>query len=483
MKRVATGLGLVGFLMLLMGTSLSAQVGERPRDSDYTEDAEDAIDDAEDTEDEAEKEAYYRIALQNAQDEITENPNNPLGHRLAALASLGLAEYAEAGAFFDKAAELYPLYEFEDQQLRQSTWIDLYNQASPLVSAGDYEGAVAIFEDAHAVFKDRPEIMITVAQLYGSLGEYEKSLDFMGQIDGFMASETAAVADSATMAGWQEQSAVLPVLKAQVLAADGQYDAAADAYRGLVAAEPDNSTHLRSLAQVFMDGGRDAEALEVYEQLLVQPNLDGETIFAIGVGFYSASDYVNAVEAFGKAADLHRTDRDALEMWARSLLLDELFVEIPPVAERWVELDPFSQNGWLIWAQAANQAGDEAERALAIAPTDADSLIWMDKRMAYTEATQQAMGVAQDLEVSVDQLQMQRFPRGGASVSGSVINKTLEEGTPVSVVFTFYGDDDAPLGTVSASVTVGGADMAELVDAQFDSAEMVWGYSYELTIG
>jgi hypothetical protein len=93
------------------------------------------------------------------------------------------------------------------------------------------------------------------------------------------------------------------------------------------------------------------------------------------------------------------------------------------------------------------------------------------------------MGVAQDLEVSVDQLQMQRFPRGGASVSGSVINKTLEEGTPVSVVFTFYGDDDAPLGTVSASVTVGGADMAELVDAQFDSAEMVWGYSYELTIG
>jgi tetratricopeptide (TPR) repeat protein len=458
MKRVATGLGLVGFLMLLMGTSLSAQVGERPRDSDYTEDAEDAIDDAEDTEDEAEKEAYYRIALQNAQDEITENPNNPLGHRLAALASLGLAEYAEAGAFFDKAAELYPLYEFEDQQLRQSTWIDLYNQASPLVSAGDYEGAVAIFEDAHAVFKDRPEIMITVAQLYGSLGEYEKSLDFMGQIDGFMASETAAVADSATMAGWQEQSAVLPVLKAQVLAADGQYDAAADAYRGLVAAEPDNSTHLRSLAQVFMDGGRDAEALEVYEQLLVQPGLDGETIFAIGVGFYSASDYVNAVEAFGKAADLHRTDRDALEMWARSLLLDELFADIPAVAERWVELDPFSQNGWLIWAQAANQAGD-------------------------TEATQEAMGVAQDLEVSVDQLQMQRFPRGGASVSGSVINKTLEEGTPVSVVFTFYDDDDAPLGTVSASVTVGGADMAELVDAQFDSAEMVWGYSYELTIG
>jgi len=207
-----------------------------------------------------------------------------------------------------------------------------------------------------------------------------------------------------------------------------------------------------------MDAGRDDEALEVYEQLISQPGLDGETMFAIGVGFYSANDYPNAVRAFSAAVDLHSTDRDALEMWARSLLLDELFPDIPPVAERWVELDPYSQNGWLMWAQAANQAGD-------------------------TEATQQAMGTAQELEVSLDQLQMQRFGNGGARVSGSVINKTLEAGASVSLVFTFYGDGDAPLGTVSTSVTVGDADMSEIFDAQFDSAEMVWGYSYELTIG
>ena len=78
---------------------------------------------------------------------------------------------------------------------------------------------------------------------------------------------------------------------------------------------------------------------------------------------------------------------------------------------------------------------------------------------------------------------MQRFGNGGARVSGSVINKTLEEGSTVSIVFTFYGAGDAPLGTVSADISVGAADMAELVDVQFDSAEMVWGYSYELTIG
>ncbi len=178
MKRVAAGFGLIAFLMMLAGGSLSAQVGERPRDTDYTEDAEDALDDAEDADDEAEKQAYFRMALENAQAEIAENPNNPLGHRLAALAALGLGQYPEAGAHFDKAMELYPLYEFEDQAIRQSAWVDLYQEASPLVGAGDYEAAVEIFEDAHAIFRDRPEVMITVAQLYGSLGEFDKALDF-----------------------------------------------------------------------------------------------------------------------------------------------------------------------------------------------------------------------------------------------------------------------------------------------------------------
>ena len=89
MKRVATGLGLIAFLMMLAGGPLSAQVGERPRDTDYTEDAEDAIEDAEDSDDEAEKQAYYRMALEHAQAEIAENPDNPLGHRLAALAETG----------------------------------------------------------------------------------------------------------------------------------------------------------------------------------------------------------------------------------------------------------------------------------------------------------------------------------------------------------------------------------------------------------
>jgi len=458
MKRVAAGLGLIAFLMVLAGGSLTAQVGERPQDTDYTEDAEDAIDDAEDEDDEAKRRQYYETAMTAAQAEIAENPNNPLGHRLAALAALGLEQYADAGAHFDRAKDLYPLYEFEDQGLREQTWIDLYQEGSPLVSAGDYEAAAVIFENAHAIFQGRPEVMVTLAQLYGSLGEFERSIELIEEVGVFMNSDAVAVEDSATIAGWQDQASVLPFLHAQTLAASGRSAEAADAYRALSEADPSNMEYTRNLATVLMESGDEAGALEVYAELLSQPGLSGPDLFAIGVGFYQANDYVNAVRAFSQAVELNATDRDSAEMWARSLLLDELFAEIPAVAEKWVALDPNSQNAYLIWAQAANTNGD-------------------------TEATQHTMSMAQDMEVAVDQLQLQRFGAGGGNVSGNVVNKTLEEGTSVTLAVTFFGTSGSPIGTVTSSVTLGAADMIEFFDARFDSAEQVGGYSYELTVG
>jgi len=457
MKRVRTGLGLVALLMIWAAAPAVAQNVERPRETNNTRAADDALEDGEDARDDAERMGHFQVALTSAEAEIAQNPNNPLGYRLGALAALALEEYAVAGEYFDRATELYPLYEFEDQALREQTWIDLYQEASPLIESGDYEGAAVIFEDAHAIYQGRPEVMITLAQIYGSISEFDRSIEYIDRVDAFMTSELAVAADSASMAGWKEQAVTLPELKAQVLTAAGRLEDAVGAYRVLRESDPSNVAYALDLATILMNLGNEADALQLYGQLLSSPGVSGPEYYMIGVGFYQAEDYVNAARGFSEAADQNPRDRDAIEMWARSLQLDSLYADVPPVAQRWVELDPNSQSGWAILAQAANVNGD-------------------------TETTQAAMTAIQGLEVSVDQLELQRFGAGGGIVRGMVVNKTLAAGASVTLRFTFYGMGGAPIGTMSPAITLGDADSVQDLELELDSAETVGGYSYELTV-
>ncbi|MEX2472701.1 MAG: hypothetical protein WEA34_11000, partial [Gemmatimonadota bacterium] len=116
----------------------SGNEGVPPRETENTDQARELIESAEDAGSPAAAAPLYSQALAAAEAEIAASPDNPLGHRLAAIASLGLENYQEAGAFFDRAGELYPLYEFQDAGMREQTWIDLYNQAMPLIGEAEY---------------------------------------------------------------------------------------------------------------------------------------------------------------------------------------------------------------------------------------------------------------------------------------------------------------------------------------------------------
>ena len=204
-----------------------------------------------------------------------------------------------------------------------------------------------------------------------------------------------------------------------------------------------------------MQMGNEAEALQVYEELMSRPGLTGRDFYAIGVGFYQASDYEQAVRAFAGAADVAPQDRDALEMWARSLQLSEAFADVPPVAQRWIALDPSSRNAYLILAQASNSNGDQT-------------------------TTQEAVQAVDELMVNVDQLQLRRTAGGGGSVTGQVVNLTMDQGSEVTLRFTFYGSSGSPIGSVTQSVTVGAENMAEIFEAVFSSTEEIDGYGYEI---
>jgi len=456
MKKVRVALlGIVTLLIMLSAMPASAQV-QRPRDTNNTRAADRALEDADKSSDQAERQAKFQQALTSAQAEIAENANNPLGYRLAALAALALEQYAEAGAYFDKATELYPLYIAEDLPLRENTWIDLYQKASPFIESGDYAAAAEIFEDANAIYQGRPEVMVTLAQIYASIDQLDRSIEYMDKVDAFMASDEAASTDPEMLAGWKEQADGLLELRAQVLAAAGRLEEAVDTYEKLRERDPSNSDYPLRQAMTLMDLDRQSEALELFGELLDSPNVSGSELYAIGVGFYQVDDFDRAVQGFSRAAERNPRDRDAIEMWARTLQLDSAYTDIPPVAERWLELDPNSQSGWAILAQSANANGD-------------------------TEATQEAMVQLQALTVAVEQLELQRFGSGGGLVSGSVMNKTLAPGAAVALAFTFYGEDDSPIGSLTVPVTVGDPDVPVSFEGEFSSPDQVGGYSYTLT--
>ena len=446
------------------GTSLAdlaaggASAGLNPRNTDNTRAAPSALDAAEEAASASEARMHYETAMAAADLAITEDPMNPLAHRLAGVAAMGMGDFEAADGHFDRAEELRPLYEFELVSIRERAWIDQYQAATPFVQSGDYAGAAEYFENANAIYDKRPEAMITLGQIYAQLREHDRAIENLDAAIAFEDSEAMAAVDSATAAGWREQIAELPLLRAQVLADAGRFEQAVGTYRQLSAANPDDIELKRGLAAILSEMGSEAEATALYEEMMEMDGLTSSDLFAIGAGFYQNSDYTRAVRAFEGAATASVNDRDAIEMWARSLQLDSAYSAIPPVAERWIRLDPNSQNAYLIMAQASNQLGN-------------------------TAATQSAIQTVDALDVVVNDLQLRRFPDGGAVVSGSLVNKKLSQGASVTVRFTFYSTDGSPIGTVTETVSVGATDMAEVLQVQFDSAEEVGGYGYTLTVG
>jgi tetratricopeptide (TPR) repeat protein len=325
-----------------------------------------------------------------------------------------------------------------------------------LVNSGEYEAAAEIFEKANVMYRKRPEIMITLGQIYGQLRRHDEALK---HLDAAMTiindPERTAEMDSATVASWKEQAAEIPLTRASILADAGRFEEAVGIFQQLVQANPADITLRRNLAAILIQTGDTARAFTVYDELMNQPGLSGQDYYSIGVGFYQGADYGRAAKAFQGAADRAKKDRDALEMWARSLQIDSAYAQVPPAAERWIELDPNNQNAMLILAQAVNHEGDAAKAGELVRRIEA-------------------------LPIVVNDLQMQRR-QDGVRVNGSVLNKTLAAGTQVTLNFTFYDADGNQIGAQAVTVTVGQKDMSENFDLMYESTAKVDGYGYTVS--
>jgi len=439
----------------LMAEARDVERGEDPRNTDNTRAAQDHLDAAGDADDPAQKRTHYQAALTSAQAAIAEDARNPLAYRLAGLADLGLGDFQAAGAAFDQSEELRPIYEFENIGVREQAYIDEYQEATPFLNSGDYDQAAVHLENASAIYHGRPEADITLAQIYASQRDHDRALAKIDAVEAFLSSDAMDNIDDEMAANWRSQTENFPLMRAQVLADAGRFEEAVATYRELVAQDPDDVAMQQDLGAILMQMGNTDEALQVYGRLLDRPGLNSDDLSRIGLGFYQADQYEQAAQALERAATVSPKDRDAIEWWARALYADSAWTELPPVVNRWVELDPQSQQALAILAQAANSAGN-------------------------TQLAAQTVQRIQALEFSVDNLQMRRGPTG-ADVSGSASNRTRPQGSTVTLMFTFFGEDGAQLGTVNQTVTLGAEGMSEVFQLRFDSDQYVGGYSY--TVG
>jgi tetratricopeptide (TPR) repeat protein len=243
-------------------------------------------------------------------------------------------------------------------------------------------------------------------------------------------------------------------MRGQVLADAGRFEEAIQTYRQVAAEDPSNISVQQDIAAILMTMGREQEAVAEYERLLNLPGLTNTDYYRIGVGFYNTEDYSRAAQAFERAAQASARDRDAIEMWTRSLALDSAYAAVPEAAERWIELDPSSQMALSVYAQSVNRTGD-AQRAAEI------------------------MRRVESLIVTVDDLEMRR---GGNSavVNGSVANRSLQAGDRVTLTFTFYNTAGQPLGTATHQATVQGMNEKLNFAVEFSSNQEVAGYSYQV---
>ncbi len=452
----------------MSGANVLAQ-GESPRDDDFTEAAEDALNDIGPDMSDADALPLYQAAAAAAQQAIDADPTNPKAYLLAAQASLGLDDYETAARMLDEAERLRPIYELETERIRETAWIEKYQEAAPLVNAGEYEESIAVFEQANAIYKERPEVMLTLGQVYSQTGQYDEAVENYQSAQAIINSERTELMDSATAASWREQGADLPVLIAQTLVQAEQYDEAATALGDLLAEDPENVAYLRTLGSTLVAMDQPDSAQVVFNRILEIDGLPSSDYYQVGIGLYQAEDYVQAADAFQQAATASVNDRDALEMWSRSLIAAYptgedapeppagTLEEVVEATDRWMELDPNNRNAFLIKAQTANRMGDGATAS-------------------------ELVGQIEGFQVSMDNLQLQRSSQGGGLVVGALTNVSATEGSTATIEVTFYDAAGGVIGVEEVMVQIPAAETQAQFRVDLETDAYVGGFSYEIRL-
>ena len=216
----------------------------------------------------------------------------PGGDALPALSYKSLAQaYTKAGELEDAESAYRESLRFDPALL-----ISRYNLATTLASLGRHEEAVKEFRIAvETPPRERMgEGIEIVAAAHNGLGV---SLNEIGKQDEAIEQFRQAMEMKAGDTASNAQANLIALLSNRVLELAGvrKFEEAAETCREIVALQPDNPTVLRNLGRVYVELGRDDEAIEVLEHALKLVPNDAVTRTVLSDAYSRLGHYAAAV--------------------------------------------------------------------------------------------------------------------------------------------------------------------------------------------
>lgn len=399
------------------------------------------------------REGNFARALDLALEGIEADPGNAVHYLLAGMAQLSLEDYVAADSMFDRAQAIYPAYELDIEPQREAAWGAAFNAGLAAYADGDTDATIHHWRNAIAMYDLRPAAHRNLAGLLATEGRYDEAIEvYREAIDGLAERPATEVLTEQEVAERAEQEVELENQLTSLLMLTARYEEAEPLLRRRLEREPESVDVRSDLASALNSLGREAEARQIYATLLSEGGLAATELFNLGVGLFRVSDYEGAAEAFRRLTELQPESRDAWFNYANALFAMEEWEPLVDVGGRLLELDPLGENALLIAARAKLET-DDRQGAVEI-------LRLVDAAPVHVEAL--------------------RLRRVGVSttVEGTIKGNVATPGSPVELLFSFFGDGGVQAGTATATIDAPAEGETEQLVVTFEGRAL--SYRYEL---
>ena len=217
------------------------------------------------------------------------------------------------------------------EALRTSLWVPLINAGAEFSKSGANDSALALFQQAAAIFPEKPQGMLSAGVIFANRGQTDSAIIC------FERAATAAERGDFT----RERNQATYNLAAMLQGA-GRHAEAAAALEKYLTWIPDDDNAKRALAVSYRATGRTEKARALEGEVEASDDATPEDAMRIAVNLYEEKKYAEAAAAFERARTASPRNRDVILGLAACYQALEDGPKLIESARTLVEIEPLS---------------------------------------------------------------------------------------------------------------------------------------------